>query len=253
MLCAALSGAARADDGVPSTQQHAAPALSDVDDAVVLSGEIESGQCRRVRQAFARWERARARTMGARARPAIAKRREEVNVLLVKHRCEGTARHRCAWCSPANHISRQSMANAIETSMALTTDQPQSHPNPQFSPPELGVIVLAQTKHDSLGVRIRRTVVRHHVAAAAVEPPVAASRAADKVAVEEDDDGWRAVVHPLCNTSVLGLPASPSVREVRACVRALGLVCLRVPRSSPWLGPYAGRLPSVLRSKHGAL
>lgn len=106
VLCAALS-AARADDeapSVPHTAAAAAPALSDVDDAVVLSGESESGQCRRVRQAFARWERARVRTMGPRARPAIAKRREEVNVLLVRHRCEGTVRHRCEGSATTSHL-----------------------------------------------------------------------------------------------------------------------------------------------------
>lgn len=83
------------------------------------------------------------------------------------------------------------------------------------------------------------------MAAAAVEPAAVASRQTDKVMVEENDDGWRAVVHPLCNTSVLGGPASPSIREVRvllessACVPALS----RLARSRP-SGP-----PSVLQAR----
>jgi hypothetical protein len=67
---------------------------TDVSEAAVIGGGTESGQCRRVRQAFDRWQRARVRTMGLRARDIVAARRGVVEEMLLRHKCEGTAKHR---------------------------------------------------------------------------------------------------------------------------------------------------------------
>jgi hypothetical protein len=58
---------------------------------------------------------------------------------------------------------------------------------------------------------------RYHVTSvvAAADPREEPREAPNTV---ESDDGWKPVVHAMCNTTVHGKLASPSLREVRGCV-----------------------------------